>query len=99
MPKLLIKPKIGEGRIHHVTPKTAGWTYVGFDLWKLKSGQSAMDHLKDRETCLVFVSGKGHVTVDGKDIGLIGERLSPFLSGTQMRPSLRSDSLIRVSFD
>ena len=28
-----------------------------------------------------------------------GERLSPFFSGTQMRPSLRSDSLISVSFD
>jgi len=25
--------------------------------------------------------------------------VSPFFSGTQMRPSLRRDSLIRVSFD
>ena len=28
-----------------------------------------------------------------------GGRLSPFFSGTQIRPSLRSDSLISVSFD
>ena len=29
----------------------------------------------------------------------LGARLSPFFAGTQTRPSLRSDSLIRVSFD
>ncbi|MGE0241110.1 MAG: 5-deoxy-glucuronate isomerase, partial [Parvibaculaceae bacterium] len=78
MPKLLVKPKTGDGRVLHVTPATAGWTYVGFDLWKLAKGQTAKAELKDRETCLVFVAGRGRVSVDGKDLGVIGERLSPF---------------------
>jgi 5-deoxy-glucuronate isomerase len=78
MSRLLVKPKAGEGRILHVTPQTAGWAYVGFDLWKLAEGQTAKNESKDRETCLVFVSGKGRVNVDGKDLGVIGERMSPF---------------------
>ncbi len=78
MSKLLLKHKRGEGRILHVTPESAGWTYVGFDVWKLAKGQSAKGEDKTRETCLVFVTGKGRVTVDGKDLGLLGERMSPF---------------------
>jgi 5-deoxy-glucuronate isomerase len=78
MPKLLVKPKAGEGRVVNVTPASAGWTYVGFDLWKLDTGQTAKGESKDRETCLVFVSGKGRVTVATRDLGVIGERLSPF---------------------
>ena len=76
--KLLVKAKTGEGRILNVTPESAGWTYVGFDLWKLNAGQSAKGELKERETCLVFVSGKGQVIVDGNDLGIIGGRMSPF---------------------
>lgn len=78
MSKLLLKHKQGDGRILHVTPESAGWTYVGFDVWKLGKGQSAKGDSKDRETCLVFITGKGRVTVDGKELGLLGERLSPF---------------------
>lgn len=78
MSKLLLKHKSGDGRILHVTPQSAGWTYVGFDVWKLNKGQSAKGDSKDRETCLVFISGKGSVAVDGKDLGLLGERMSPF---------------------
>jgi 5-deoxy-glucuronate isomerase len=78
MPKLLVKPKAGEGRVLNVTPASAGWTYVGFDLWKLSVGQTAKGESKDRETCLVFVSGKGRVTVGPKNLDVIGERMSPF---------------------
>ncbi len=78
MSKLLLKHKQGKGRILHVTPENAGWTYVGFDVWKLDKGQSAKGGDKTRETCLVFITGKGRVTVDGKELGLLGERMSPF---------------------
>ena len=30
-----------KGRTIHVTPASAGWTYVGFDLCRLKPGESA----------------------------------------------------------
>lgn len=78
MSKLLVRPKAGEGRVTQVTPSSAGWTYVGFDLWKLKSGGEAKGSEGRRETCLVFISGKGRVTADGQDLGIIGERMSPF---------------------
>ena len=78
MSKLLIKPKHGTGRITHVTPETAGWTYVGFDLHKLEPGDTYGDWTADRETCLVLVSGKMHVRVDEDDLGTLGERMSPF---------------------
>jgi 5-deoxy-glucuronate isomerase len=78
MTKLLVKGRGKAGRVVHVTPQSAGWTYVGFDLWKLGKGESAKGSDIKRETCLVFVTGKGRVTVNGKDLGVIGERMSPF---------------------
>ncbi|TGS31678.1 5-deoxy-glucuronate isomerase, partial [bacterium M00.F.Ca.ET.180.01.1.1] len=41
MSKLLVKAAKGHGRVAHVTPQSAGWTYVGFDLHRLKPGESA----------------------------------------------------------
>jgi 5-deoxy-glucuronate isomerase len=78
MSKLKITPRAGEGRTAHITPATAGWTYVGFDLWKLKAGAAAAGGEAGREVCLVFIAGKGHVTADGQDFGVIGDRNSPF---------------------
>jgi 5-deoxy-glucuronate isomerase len=61
-----------------VTPGTAGWTYVGFEVDTLQPGQSAHDNTAERELCLVFLSGKGRVFVGGKDFGELGGRKSPF---------------------
>jgi 5-deoxy-glucuronate isomerase len=78
MSKLLIKPKPGEGRVIHLTPESAGWTYVGFDVWKLEPGTMASGNLKNCETCLVFITGKGKVQAGGQDLGELGGRNSPF---------------------
>jgi 5-deoxy-glucuronate isomerase len=78
MPKLLVKPKKGSGRVTHVTPKSAKWKYVGFNVWNTPKGKTAKGSEAKRETCLVFVSGKGRVNIDGKDLGVIGDRMSPF---------------------
>ncbi len=78
MPKLLVKPRTGEGRIHHITPKTAGWIYVGFDVWKRKIGELATGTDMKRETCLVFVSGRGTVRVGHEEMGILGGRATPF---------------------
>eukprot|EP01037_Dinobryon_pediforme_P002455 gene2455-2493_t len=82
--KLRVRPKSpnDEGRVHHVTPKSAGWTYVGFDVFDLASGASLSKKTKDMEVCLVLVSGKAKISVkvNGKveDFGELGERMSPF---------------------
>ncbi|MGE3307688.1 MAG: 5-deoxy-glucuronate isomerase, partial [Rhizobiaceae bacterium] len=78
MSKLLVKPKGDDGLVARVTPKSAGWTYVGFELQKLGPGKIAAADTGDREICLVLVTGKGRVSAWGKDFGEIGGRTSPF---------------------
>ena len=80
MSKLLVKPSApdAKGRVHSITPASAGWTYVGFDVYRLKAGQSAHEETKDREACIVMLSGKARVSASGQDFGVIGGRASPF---------------------
>ncbi len=40
MSKLLVKPKAKSGLMQNVTPESAGWTYVGFALNRLKPGET-----------------------------------------------------------
>lgn len=78
MSRLLVKNGRRMGRVVQVTPQSAGWTYVGFDLHRLAPGSEASAEAGDRELCLVFISGRGSVSVAGRDFGLLGERMSPF---------------------
>ena len=80
MPKLRLRsPKPdAEGRIHHVTPQSAGWQHVGFETYALVSGQAVARTGSDREHCLVMLSGHMRVWAGGKDFGAIGGRSSPF---------------------
>jgi 5-deoxy-glucuronate isomerase len=61
-----------------VTPESAGWTYVGFEVGRMEPGDAIEEFSGDREICLVFLSGKGRVFVGGKDFGELGGRTSPF---------------------
>ncbi len=80
MTNLKIRPSEpdSKSRVIHVTPARAGWHYVGFDLCRLKAGESARAQTKEREVCLVLVSGKAAVGADGQYFGVIGERMNPF---------------------
>jgi 5-deoxy-glucuronate isomerase len=66
------------GRVLHVTPESAGWTYVGFDLYRLAAGESANAATEGREVCLVLVSGRARIVADDIDFGVVGDRMSPF---------------------
>ncbi|VAW14463.1 5-deoxy-glucuronate isomerase, partial [hydrothermal vent metagenome] len=39
MANLLRKPTASSGKVHDITPKSAGWDYVGFGLYHLKTGE------------------------------------------------------------
>ena len=78
MSKLLVKPQGNHGLVTKVTPESAGWTYVGFELHKLKPGEKVAQETGDRETCLVWISGKGKATAGNEDFGSLGKRMSPF---------------------
>jgi len=83
MSRLLIRPARGEadGRVHHITPESAGWSYVGFELFDLGPGQMVWEKVEDREICLVLVSGTATISAAGQDFGTLGERRSPFEGG------------------
>lgn len=78
MSPLLVKPLGTHGHVLQVTPASAGWTYVGFDLYRLGPGETVAAETGDREACLVLVEGKAHVRAGGLDFGTVGERASPF---------------------
>ena len=78
MSKLLVRPNRSSGPVHRVTPKSAGWTYVGFEVHDLEPGQSLSTETGDTEICLVIVAGKARMTAAGQDFGVLGERGTPF---------------------
>jgi 5-deoxy-glucuronate isomerase len=78
LPDLKVRQAGTAGRMIHVTPESAGWTYVGFDLYRLAPGERAGATTGDREACLVLISGRARIDAGGQDFGTIGERMSPF---------------------
>ena len=77
-PSLRVRPKGKTGKVHSITPNSARWTYVGFALHKLASGEAVGAETGSDEVCLVLVSGKAKISVDGKDLGELGQRMTPF---------------------
>ena len=75
---LLRKPIGARGKVHDITPESAGWGYVGFSLYRLEPGDVAAEATGDREVILVLVEGKATVQAAGQDWGEMGERMDVF---------------------
>ena len=73
-----VQPINSEGRIQNITPESAGWKYVGFDVFKLKSGQSLQQKTGSREACLVLVSGRADIKSRDETWDNLGERMNIF---------------------
>lgn len=78
MAELLIKPAGATGKVHDVTPRSAGWSYVGFGLYRLRPGETAREETGDREVILVLVEGKAEIAAGRHDFGELGARMSVF---------------------
>jgi 5-deoxy-glucuronate isomerase len=78
MANLLRKPNGDRGQVHRILPGDAGWTYVGFDLHRMLTGDTASGLTGDREVILVVVEGKLSLTGAGQDWGQMGDRLDVF---------------------
>ncbi|KZS48243.1 5-deoxy-glucuronate isomerase [Paenibacillus glucanolyticus] len=80
MSNLIVSPhtRDAEGNIIRVTPESADWKYVGFEVYSLKSGETLQRNTNDQEVCLVLLSGKANVYTKEKQFGIIGHRMSVF---------------------
>lgn len=66
------------GNVLRITPESAGWKYVGFEVFKLSQGQSLMRETGDQEVCVVLLSGLADVNTREKSFDSIGERMNVF---------------------
>jgi 5-deoxy-glucuronate isomerase len=80
MSKLLIQSAVPDetGRVINVTPESAGWRYIGFQVHRLKAGQTLKGGIDERETCLVVLAGTADIAIDGARFAGIGGRGSVF---------------------
>ena len=78
MTELLRKPVGVSGKVHDITPASAGWGYVGFGLYRLAVGEVATESSFDREAILVLVEGRAMISAGGEDFGELGDRLDVF---------------------
>ncbi len=67
------------GRIQCIDPVSAGWEFVGFEVFKLKRGASLEDRTGGTEVCLVLLSGKADIATPNAAWRNLGERSSVFV--------------------
>jgi len=106
MSNLLHKPFGNHGKVHEITPQSAGWRYVGFGLYKLRPGETAEELTGDNEVILVMVEGKAAITGAGQDWGVLGDRMNVFEktpphclylpNGTEWKATAETDCTIAV---
>lgn len=81
MSHLLVHPNAtpdGEGTVVRITPDSAGWEYVGFEVLALAPGQRVRRRTGGRELCVVLIAGHADVLSEhGRWVGL-GGRATPF---------------------
>ena len=75
---LLVKGSGQTKEIVTVTPASAGWQYVGFAAYRLTRAESLEINLKDREACVVLLSGTVNVDCDFQSWREVGQRKSVF---------------------
>ncbi len=83
------------GSMVKVTPQSAGWGYVGFEVFRLAVGQTLEQQTGDQEVCLVLLSGRCHVSTDRDEWENIGERGTVF-NGAPWAVSLPTETSYRV---
>ncbi len=78
MPDLLKRPFGTRGKVHDITPASAGWRYVGFGLHRLRAGDQVAEATGGNEVILVMVEGKAAITGAGQDWSVLGDRMDVF---------------------
>jgi len=66
------------GSVLEVTPQSAGWSHVGFQVVKLEPGRSHAGGAPGREACLIVLTGTANIRAGGLSIERAGGRQSVF---------------------
>jgi len=77
---LIVKPEpaAGGGSVVRVTPESAGWNYVGFEVLRLQEGEEMSRETGSREWCVVLLSGKADVRTRSQSWSAVGQRMNVF---------------------
>jgi 5-deoxy-glucuronate isomerase len=67
-----------DGSVVKVSPESAGWDWVGFEVLRLGAGQTTQRRADGEEVCLVVLSGRCAVSTEIDEWGEIGGRESVF---------------------
>src|SRR5580704_7125801 len=80
MTNLRVRPRGPDagGRVIDITPSSAGWRYVGFEVRRLPKGQSASFKFTGREACVIILTGAANIEVGGERFENVGGRASVF---------------------
>lgn len=79
MSSLLVKANpVDQGSIVKVTPETANWKYVSFEVVVLKPGDNYLLDTNTQEYCIVLLSGQADVATNHDKFYNIGKRMDVF---------------------
>jgi 5-deoxy-glucuronate isomerase len=67
-----------DGTIVRVTPESAGWEYIGFEVLSLAAGASSARDCGPRELCAVVISGMVHIASEHGEWLDLGGRSDPW---------------------
>jgi len=80
MSDLIVRPgqPDADGTVLRITPASAGWTYVGFEVCKLPAGQTLTRQTGSDEVCVVLLGGTADAQAGGQSWPGIGRRKDVF---------------------
>lgn len=84
------------GLVARVTPESAGWAYVGFEVYSLRHGEHVEEATEARELCAVLLSGTADVASAAHRWTAVGSRKSVF-DGTPDAVYIPPGDRIRLS--
>src|SRR5438132_9414840 len=67
-----------DGALVNVTPESAGWRHVGFQMFRLHAGQRLQHQTLGQEACVVMLAGRCRAEAAGQAWPEVGGRATPF---------------------
>jgi 5-deoxy-glucuronate isomerase len=68
----------GDGPVAIVTPESAGWSYVGFEVYELRRGEAIKQSTGAREVCVVMLAGQADIAAGAQSWRGVGSRPNVF---------------------